>query len=143
MMLKTYNGMKVYMNGLYPAVYMNGKNQHIHRLEWIKYHGAIPKDCIIHHKDEDKTNWNIDNLELLKRSEHIMKHQDDLHSHMPSLCGDHSRHHKLTQKDVEYIKSHYKKYDQAFGGRSLAKKFGVTEQCISRIMRGINWKVVI
>lgn len=31
-----YEGHKVYMNGEYPAIFLNGKNQHIHRLEWIK-----------------------------------------------------------------------------------------------------------
>ena len=38
-----YDGHKVYMNGDYPAVCLNGKNYHIHRLEWIKHFGEIPK----------------------------------------------------------------------------------------------------
>ena len=142
-MLKTYDGMKVYMNGDYPAVFINGKNQHIHRLEWIKHHGEIPKGCIIHHKDEDKTNWHIDNLELLKRSEHVMKHQSGLHGENFVKYGEESRHHKLTQKDVEYIRDHYVKYDPKLGGRSLAKQFGVTETCISQIMHNVHWKGVV
>lgn len=142
-MLNFYDGHKVYMNGLYPAIFLNGKNQHVHRLEWIKHHGAIPNDCIIHHKDEDKTNWNIDNLEMISRSNHIMKHQNNLHGDNFVKYGNESRHHKLTEADVKYIKSHYVKYDSEFGGRALAKQFGVTEQCIYMIVKEINWKGVI
>ena len=71
-----YDGMKVYMNGGYPAVYLNGKNAHIHRLEWMKHNGDIPVNCIIHHKNENKLDWSIENLELLDRAIHIKKHGD-------------------------------------------------------------------
>ena len=74
-----YEGHKVYMNGEYPAIFLNGENKHIHRLEWIKHYGKIPKNCIIHHKDHNKLNWNIDNLELLDRSQHIYEHKDVVH----------------------------------------------------------------
>lgn len=142
-MLNFYEGHKVYMNGLYPAVYLNGKNQHIHRLEWIKHHGEIPADCIVHHKDQDKTNWNIENLELLKRADHVKKHQANLHSENFIKRGEESRHHVLSQADVDFIKSHYVKYDRRLGGRSLAKHFGVTDACISAIVNGKNWKEVV
>ena len=42
-MLNFYDGHKVYMNGKYPAIFLNGKNVHVHRLEWEKYNGEIPK----------------------------------------------------------------------------------------------------
>ena len=141
--LKTYDGKKVYMNGKYPAVYVDEKNQHVHRLEWMKHFGEIPSGYIIHHKDEDKTNWSIDNLELLTRSEHVLQHQHSLHTDNFVKCGEKSRHHKLTQAEVDYIRSHYIKYDHEFGGRSLAKQFGVTEQCVHMIIKGLNWKVVM
>lgn len=71
-----YDGHKVYMNGDYPAIFLNNKNVHIHRLEWMKHYGEIPKGFIVHHKDENKLNWSIDNLELLPRSVHILKHKN-------------------------------------------------------------------
>ena len=74
-----YDGHKVYMNGSYPAIFLNGKNQHIHRLEWEKYYGAIPENCIVHHIDEDKLNWSITNLELLNRADHMNKHRNIIH----------------------------------------------------------------
>lgn len=70
-----YDGMKVYMNGDYPCVFINNENIHLHKYIWEKYFGEIPQGCIIHHKDENKLNWDIDNLELLTRSEHLSKHR--------------------------------------------------------------------
>jgi hypothetical protein len=64
------------MNGDYPAIWINDKSVHIHRLEWMKHHGKIPKGYIVHHKDENKLNWSIDNLELITRSEHLKKHKN-------------------------------------------------------------------
>lgn len=71
-----YDGHKVYMNGEYPAIFLNRKNQHIHRLVWEKYNGKIPKGFIVHHKDENKLNWSIENLELMNRSEHLKRHKN-------------------------------------------------------------------
>ena len=51
-----YDGHKVYMNGKYPAICLNGQNQHVHRLEWEKHNGKIPEGFIVHHKDENKLN---------------------------------------------------------------------------------------
>jgi hypothetical protein len=74
-----YEGHKVYMNGEYPAIFLNGQNVHIHRLQWLKYHGEIPKGCVIHHKDENKLNWSIENLEMLSRKDHIVQHKNIVH----------------------------------------------------------------
>ena len=46
----------------------------LHRYVWEKYNGPIPDDKEIHHKDENKLNNNIDNLELLTESKHLSLH---------------------------------------------------------------------
>lgn len=74
-----YEGHKVYMNGEYPAIFLDGQNKHIHRLEWQKHHGPIPEGYIIHHIDGNKLNWNIDNLSLLSRADHIREHAEVVH----------------------------------------------------------------
>ena len=76
-----YEGHKVYMNGEYPAIFVNGQNQHIHRLQWMKYHGAIPKGYVVHHRDENKLNWDIKNLELISRSDHLKRHKNTVKRH--------------------------------------------------------------
>lgn len=45
-----------------------------HRWVWMNIHGAIPKGYHIHHKDEDKSNNDIINLELIERSRHLSIH---------------------------------------------------------------------
>ena len=140
-MFNFYEGRKFYMNGKYPAIYLNGKSVHVHRLEWEKYNGAIPENCIVHHKDENKLNWNINNLELLTRGKHVIEHQHNLHNETTRRFGEKSRHHKLTQTDVDYIKTNCKRYDKQFGSKALSKKFNVTPACICAVVSGTNWWV--
>ena len=46
-----------------------------HRIVWKRHKGPIPKGMDIHHKDEDRLNNNIDNLELLSKAEHTRMHR--------------------------------------------------------------------
>ena len=48
-----------------------------HRWVWINIHGQIPKGYHIHHKDEDKSNNQIENLELIEKSRHIKHHWNE------------------------------------------------------------------
>jgi len=45
-----------------------------HRWVWKNHHRSIPKGYHIHHRDEDRSNNVIGNLELLTPSEHVKKH---------------------------------------------------------------------
>ena len=47
----------------------------LHRYIWEKYNGEIPKGYHIHHKDKNKFNNNIENLEMLTASEHEKLHE--------------------------------------------------------------------
>lgn len=47
----------------------------LHREVWEDHHGSIPPQCTIHHKDEDKSNWMLENLECLTRSAHTRLHR--------------------------------------------------------------------
>ena len=42
----------------------------MHRYVWKFYNGDIPKGYDIHHKDGNKLNNKIENLEILSHSEH-------------------------------------------------------------------------
>jgi hypothetical protein len=48
-----------------------------HRWVWISIHGKIPIGYHIHHKDENKSNNNIENLELISASRHCSIHYSE------------------------------------------------------------------
>ena len=76
-----YEGHKVYMNGEYPAIFLNGENQHIHRLEWIKHYGKIPKGHVIMFLDGDNTNFDISNLACVENKNKLYIQSRGLISH--------------------------------------------------------------
>ena len=55
------------------ALYKNSKRKWflIHRIVWIAFNGPIPKEYEINHKDENKLNNSLHNLELITPSENV------------------------------------------------------------------------
>lgn len=58
----------------YPKIRLNGKEYWLHRWLWERYKGPIPPGYVVHHKDENKLNFAIENLELLSISTHRKLH---------------------------------------------------------------------
>lgn len=48
-----------------------------HRWVWMKIHGIIPKGYHIHHRNDNKSDNRIENLELIERSRHLSHHMQD------------------------------------------------------------------
>lgn len=46
----------------------------LHRVVWESYNGKIPKGFHIHHKDGNKDNNDISNLEMISAREHLSNH---------------------------------------------------------------------
>ena len=67
-----YDDIKFYPSGNGYLKSSDGK--WLHRYIWEKYNGEIPDGYIIHHKDHNKNNNNIDNLELMLEFEHRKEH---------------------------------------------------------------------
>ena len=57
---------------------INGKRYRLHRYIWEWYNGTIPKGYDIHHKDHNKFNNEIDNLELLSKANHLKRHIEEM-----------------------------------------------------------------
>ena len=70
-----YDGRRVYFDQKgYALVWVDGRDRKVHVLEWEKHNGPKPDGHEIHHRDENKTNWSIDNLELLTNQDHQRLH---------------------------------------------------------------------
>jgi hypothetical protein len=72
-----YRGHLVYLDKGYPSIKVAGRNVTVHKLVWEAAHSCrVPRGFIIHHRDEDKTNFADYNLELLSIVQHAAKHND-------------------------------------------------------------------
>lgn len=56
-----------------------------HRWVWMNHHGEIPDGCHIHHKNGDKSDNSIENLELMKESDHKRLHWKENKVHLYGL----------------------------------------------------------
>lgn len=76
--IQEFNGVRFYVKpgGYYKAdhIKMGRKCVLMHRYVWEYFHGAIPPGHHVHHRDGDKSNNAIENLECLPGGEHISHH---------------------------------------------------------------------
>ena len=90
----------------------------IHRFVWEFFKGPIPEGMTLDHKDGDKTNNRINNLQLMSGGENSRKGNrklsDEKILELHSLIGS-----------VE--------------GNTIARQFGVSPQMVSNIKSGFRW----
>lgn len=72
---ETYEGFGIWYDKKgYPTIWLNNKSIKLHVYVWEKENGEKPKGHDIHHKDFNKGNYEIENLELLSYSDHKKIH---------------------------------------------------------------------
>mgnify|MGYP003516325525 CR=1 FL=1 len=118
------------------------KYYYVHRLVAMLFIPNPNKLSFVNHKDGNKTNNCVDNLEWCTRSENE-KHAWRIGLKSAKTCGTKGEKHgmhKLTQEQVDYIRRVHKKFDSKFGSKALAQKFNVCPQTITNIVNYQNWK---
>ena len=115
----------------------NSKPARIHRLVTEAFFGKCPDGYVVNHKDGNKKNNNIDNLEYVTPSENN-QHALDTGLRHPADASKYIKHGeenslaKITEKQaIEIIKEHYITGE---GCRKLAKKFNVSLGIVSGLL---------
>ena len=115
----------------YSRVCLCGKFYFVHRLVAEKYIPNPNNLPQVNHKDGDKTNNSVDNLEWISNQDN-RKHaiENGLH-----FQGEKCSWSKLTQEDVNYIRNH-----TDMKQIELAKMFNVNRSTIGDVIHNRTWK---
>ena len=118
----------------------NGKGKtklfRVHRLvaeTFIPNPNNLPE---VNHKDGDKLNNNVKNLEWCTNLEN-MRHS--VETGLRNIKGENNPSAKLKVKDVINIRKEYIPKSKEFGTVALARKYGVTNVMIGKIIRNECW----
>lgn len=104
----------------------------VHRFITLTFLGEKPQKLEINHKDGNKLNNAIDNLEYVTKSENL------LHAYKHNLItpkrGSLNGNSKLTEEQVREIRQIAQSGGRYYGRKQLAGKYGVSECCIKEIV---------
>ena len=118
----------------------DGKNVVLkaHRLVAKAYIPNPENKPYVNHKDGNKLNNHVDNLEWCTAKENSQ------HAYATGLAkgasGADSPCAKLTTEDVLFIRNNYKPYSREYGTRGLGRMFGVHHSVISDIINNKKYK---
>lgn len=87
----------------------------VHTLVAMVYLPNFYKGCIVHHKDKDCHNNNVENLEIMSQSEHARKHGKEY-----CACGEHNKKYGSWNKGKHLSEEHKRKLSEAYK-RNLSK----------------------
>jgi hypothetical protein len=126
-------------NGYWAVDLQKDQERHrsyLHRLVWEAFRGAIPSGLEINHKDGNRNNNRLDNLELVTRSDNMLHCFQSLNPSRKRRFGETHHKAKLTEEDVSKILSLY----GTMPAPKIGKMFGVSKTAIHYIAKGRNWK---
>lgn len=112
--------------GYYLSSTIDGKRYRLHRYIWEYYNGKIPKGYHIHHKDHNKNNNEISNLELLTKEEHSKRHSEEMSEELKEKYRE-NLNKNARPKAIEWHKSkegiewHKKQYEVSLVKREKVK----------------------
>lgn len=113
-----------------------GVDCYIHRLVAQAFLVNTNNKSQINHKDGNKRNNSVNNLEWCSNSENMA------HAAKKRLMrsGELHSNHKLTKDAVSYIRNKYQRYSREFNLSTLGRLFNVCPESVRRVVLGESWK---
>lgn len=131
----TNRELKAYTNEKgYKVVSIRGKKLKVHRLVAMMYIPNPNNKPQVNHKDGNKLNNNVSNLEWVTNYEN-RRHAIE---HKLNVFGENCPWSKLTEDDIRFIRAHKTEYTL----KQLAEMFNVNMITISDVVRNVTWKNV-
>lgn len=124
---------------LFKGTVSSRKSYKVHRLVADAFIPNPENKPQINHKDGNKLNNSVENLEWVTNQENIVHAYNNGLIHPNPLKGEEAPQHKLTWEEVEYIRKRYAGGDTST--HKLAEEFNVTPSCIGLIVRNKRWVV--
>ena len=123
-------------NGYYVITDGNGRTKRIHRIVAETFLGEPDLRLDVNHKDGDKSNNKLDNLEWVTRSENLLHaYSIGIHQKIP---GEKNKRSKLTLAEAQEIYDSYETDGYHSNISELMKKYGVSPNTIKAIIKGVN-----
>lgn len=121
-------------SGYKKIVLHNGKNKRktytIHRLVMLTFKpNEIFEKATVNHKDGNKLNNNLDNLEWCTQKENLQ------HAFKIGLIK-HNKTYKLKEEDIPKIKD---LFDKLKNYTQVGKEFGISDNAVRKIIKGKTW----
>ena len=119
----------------YGRVRWHGQDTRTHRLAWELAHGPIPSGLWVLHHCDNPPCCNPAHLFLGTAQDN----HDDMHrkGRARFACGEERSKAKLTEADVVAILNRLNAGEMC---RVIAPDYGVTQELVSRIKRGLAWR---
>lgn len=127
----------------------NGKQltKNAHRVMWRAFHGEIASGYVLNHKDGNRQNNAMTNLEVVTHKENsqhavamgLVKMGDQHHARISAKRGD-PRPARLTPERVKAIMDEFSAVDVVF--TQIAAKHGVSRETVARIFKGKTWSTL-
>lgn len=108
----------------------------IHQIVLLAFLSPCPAGMQTNHKDGDKTNNRLNNLEYLTPKQNTRHAREVLGIDHRRFGETHGRS-KLTNDQVQQIRSMCKSGE--YRQRRIAQLFGVSEACVSMLVRRLSW----
>jgi hypothetical protein len=138
---------KFKMASKYKKISVNGRKIDEHRYIMEQHLGRRLESWeVVHHKDGDKFNNDLSNLELMTREEHSREHMlgnvisyDVKKKLSESNKGKHYHNRKLSDEQVRYIRL---LSEDGMSGRAIARKLNLDRNTVHSILRSETYKDV-